>query len=225
MEDQVGGVLGICTRPTMNLLLLLRTTHICMSGGLLRTSTRSTLNLLLLLRASVRTFTLKVLHAPISDRACAQRPSCQVAPKACGHTRSRRVIPRADAVSRVRAACDERDEAGYIDIRHLTVNMIFSASGSSFVPHVLIGRPLCLIPAVLLAVVLPSHRRKRRHVCMSIHHEGKSCSDLIRVFLTTTLRRGAWRGPGGIRAQRRAQWGVAGGGAVVGTDRWCLSRH
>ena len=34
----------------------------------------------------------------------------QVAPKACGHTRNRRVIPRPDAVARVRAACDERDE-------------------------------------------------------------------------------------------------------------------
>jgi 2-methylisocitrate lyase-like PEP mutase family enzyme len=34
----------------------------------------------------------------------------QVAPKACGHTRNRRVLPRADAVARVKAACDERDE-------------------------------------------------------------------------------------------------------------------
>ena len=34
----------------------------------------------------------------------------QVAPKACGHTRNRRVIPRSDAVARVRAACDARDE-------------------------------------------------------------------------------------------------------------------
>ena len=34
----------------------------------------------------------------------------QVAPKACGHTRNRRVIPRADAVARIKAACDERDE-------------------------------------------------------------------------------------------------------------------
>ena len=36
----------------------------------------------------------------------------QVAPKACGHTRNRRVIPRSDAVARIKAACDERDEGG-----------------------------------------------------------------------------------------------------------------
>ena len=40
----------------------------------------------------------------------------QVAPKACGHTRNRRVIPREDAVARVRAACDERDEGPAGDI-------------------------------------------------------------------------------------------------------------
>ena len=38
------------------------------AGGLLRTSTRPTLNLLLLLRASVCVFTLKVSRAPISVR-------------------------------------------------------------------------------------------------------------------------------------------------------------
>lgn len=40
----------------------------------------------------------------------------QVAPKACGHTRNRRVIPRADAVARIKAACDERDEGPAGDI-------------------------------------------------------------------------------------------------------------
>ena len=40
----------------------------------------------------------------------------QVAPKACGHTRNRRVLPRAEAVARVRAACDERDEGSGGDI-------------------------------------------------------------------------------------------------------------
>ena len=48
----------------------------------------------------------------------------QVAPKACGHTRNRRVIPRADAVARVRAACDERDEGPNGDI------VIFARSDS-----------------------------------------------------------------------------------------------
>jgi len=38
------------------------------AGVLLRTSTRPTLNLLLLLRASVRAFTLTVCHAAISIR-------------------------------------------------------------------------------------------------------------------------------------------------------------
>ena len=36
----------------------------------------------------------------------------QVAPKACGHTKNRRVVSREDAVTRVRAACDARDESG-----------------------------------------------------------------------------------------------------------------
>ena len=40
----------------------------------------------------------------------------QVAPKACGHTRNRRVLPRNDAVARVKAACDERDEGPAGDI-------------------------------------------------------------------------------------------------------------
>ena len=40
----------------------------------------------------------------------------QVAPKACGHTRNRRVIPRNEAVARVKAACDERDEGPAGDI-------------------------------------------------------------------------------------------------------------
>ena len=40
----------------------------------------------------------------------------QVAPKACGHTRNRRVIPRNDAVARIKAACDERDEGPAGDI-------------------------------------------------------------------------------------------------------------
>ena len=34
----------------------------------------------------------------------------QVAPKACGHTKNRRVIGRPDALARIRAACDARDE-------------------------------------------------------------------------------------------------------------------
>jgi len=36
----------------------------------------------------------------------------QVAPKACGHTAGRRVVSREDAKTRVRAACDARDESG-----------------------------------------------------------------------------------------------------------------
>ena len=36
----------------------------------------------------------------------------QVAPKACGHTKNRRVVSREEATTRVRAACDARDESG-----------------------------------------------------------------------------------------------------------------
>ena len=36
----------------------------------------------------------------------------QVAPKACGHTKNRRVVSREEARTRVRAACDARDESG-----------------------------------------------------------------------------------------------------------------
>ena len=36
----------------------------------------------------------------------------QVAPKACGHTKNRRVVSREEATTRVRAACDARDEDG-----------------------------------------------------------------------------------------------------------------
>lgn len=35
----------------------------------------------------------------------------QVAPKRCGHTRGKQVVERAEAVTRIRAACDARDEA------------------------------------------------------------------------------------------------------------------
>jgi len=34
----------------------------------------------------------------------------QVAPKRCGHTKGTTVVPRAEAVARIRAACDARDE-------------------------------------------------------------------------------------------------------------------
>lgn len=34
----------------------------------------------------------------------------QVAPKRCGHTKGTTVVPRAEAIARVRAACDARDE-------------------------------------------------------------------------------------------------------------------
>ena len=36
----------------------------------------------------------------------------QVAPKACGHTKNRRVVSREEATTRVRAACNARDEDG-----------------------------------------------------------------------------------------------------------------
>jgi len=38
----------------------------------------------------------------------------QVAPKRCGHTRGKQVVPRAEAVTRVRAAVDARDEGAGI---------------------------------------------------------------------------------------------------------------
>jgi 2-methylisocitrate lyase-like PEP mutase family enzyme len=34
----------------------------------------------------------------------------QLAPKRCGHTRGKEVVPRGEAIARVRAACDARDE-------------------------------------------------------------------------------------------------------------------
>eukprot|EP00931_Biecheleriopsis_adriatica_P042967 TRINITY_DN24528_c0_g1_i2.p1 TRINITY_DN24528_c0_g1~~TRINITY_DN24528_c0_g1_i2.p1 ORF type:complete len:329 (+),score=77.48 TRINITY_DN24528_c0_g1_i2:135-1121(+) len=34
----------------------------------------------------------------------------QVAPKRCGHTKGKAVVPRAEALARIRAACDARDE-------------------------------------------------------------------------------------------------------------------
>ena len=34
----------------------------------------------------------------------------QLAPKRCGHTRGKQVVPRDDALARIRAACDARDE-------------------------------------------------------------------------------------------------------------------
>ena len=38
----------------------------------------------------------------------------QVAPKRCGHTKGKDVVGRAEAVQRVRAACDARDEGADI---------------------------------------------------------------------------------------------------------------
>lgn len=36
----------------------------------------------------------------------------QIAPKSCGHVRGKRVLPRGEAVMKIRAAVDERDESG-----------------------------------------------------------------------------------------------------------------
>ncbi len=38
----------------------------------------------------------------------------QIAPKQCGHMRTRAVVSRAEAVARVRAACDARDDGAGI---------------------------------------------------------------------------------------------------------------
>jgi 2-methylisocitrate lyase-like PEP mutase family enzyme len=38
----------------------------------------------------------------------------QVAPKRCGHTRGKQVVDREDAVMRIRAACDARDDGAHI---------------------------------------------------------------------------------------------------------------
>eukprot|EP00438_Fugacium_kawagutii_P015750 Skav233439 [mRNA] locus=scaffold1486:315325:316231:- [translate_table: standard] len=48
----------------------------------------------------------------------------QVAPKRCGHTKGTTVVPRAEAIARVRAACDARDEgqAGAEDGLNITTN-------------------------------------------------------------------------------------------------------
>ena len=48
---------------------------------------------------------------PVLDLMSAAVVCLQAAPKSCGHVRGKRVVSRGEAVARIRAAADARDES------------------------------------------------------------------------------------------------------------------